>query len=478
MADSAFSIPLKKDDWVEYLAESDFSAMMETVQQIVAIAEDQTSSAEQLRQVIIHDVGLTSQIVKVANSVVFNTSQTPIRTIMQAVLQLGFDEIKNITLSVGVIRAAAHAQDAADVHLLKALGRSFLTAVLVKEFLLEKFPTKQVDEAYIAALLINVGEVCFLADPIAKKTQYFSLLEEGKHIAARAVLHMSFPELSIALLRQWQLQGLLIQVHLKSAKPTPALIAIRLCRQIADHLDEGIDSQKLHRFVESWASIKSVSVKQAKKAIVNGAHQAIARSAAMEMKIIGHYIPTGKVDEVNNTKPELTPEQMEHKVVELMQTFSHMALEPLNINALFELGAKGIFETTGVERVALIIINPRTRLPESRYVYGNENQGWKIDFGSMGDERQNQRILTWVQALKGPRWLRHETDLDGLRIGVFKELIPDGDCLVAPLILAKRLVGFIYADANGEALTEPVFLRFKLLASQISMVMTSAATHG
>ncbi|WP_119394315.1 HDOD domain-containing protein [Salinibius halmophilus] len=476
MTDSALDLPLKREDWVEYLDGSDFSAMMETVQQIIAITEDQNSSAEQLRQVIIHDVGLTSQIVKVANSVIFNASQAPIRTIMQAVLQLGFDEIRNIALSVGVIRTGEQLNSHAQEDLLRTLARSFLTAMLVRKLLSGRLPQARVDEAYIAGLMINVGEVAFLADPICRKTKYFELLPEGKHLAARAVMHMSFPELSIALLKQWQMQGLMLQVHLKTAKPEPALIGVRLCRQIADGLHEGIHSKGLHRFIESWASISGTSVKEAKRAIVKTAQGAVARAAAMDTKLIADYIPLG-VDVQAPVRPVLSPEEMEHRVLELMQEFSQLALEPLNINALFELGAKGIFETTGADRVALIIINPRTRKPESRYVYDYEKTGWNIDFTSMGDAKQNQRLLTWIQALKGPRWLRDETRLDGMRIGVFKELLPEGDCMIAPLVLANRLVGFIYADGKGSELTEPVFLRFKLLASQISMVMTSAATH-
>lgn len=470
------AVPTTRNDWLEYLKESDFPALTQTVQQIIRVTEDSKSSVDQLRQVIIQDPGLTSQVIKVANSVVFNASQKSIRTVFQAILQLGFDEIKNIAFSVGVIHQISAGQTRRNDELLRVLASSFLAATVARCMLVNRLPEQGVDEAYIAALLGNLGEISFLADPICHHTDYFKLLGEGKSVAARAVIKMSFAELSAALLKEWQVGGLILRVHLKTAKPTPALVSVRLARQIADNLAYGIDSKQMIRLVESWASIHRITFAKAQQQIVDVAHQAIARAGAMGMDNLAQFIPTGQQQQ-GKSRRQLTPEQVEHRMVELMQAFGQMSFEPLNISALFELGAKGIYETTGVDRVAMIILNPRSRKPESRYVYGLEETGWKLDFEQLGDSRENQRLITWIQALKGPVWLRHEDNLSGLRIGAFAAILPDGDCLLAPLKLADRLVGFIYADANGDSLTEPVFLRYKLLASQISMAMTAAATH-
>lgn len=74
-----------------------------TITKIVEISGDKSSGAGDLAKVIASDSAISANILKVANSVHFATRDQKIETLRDAIVRIGFEEVKKIALSLGVL---------------------------------------------------------------------------------------------------------------------------------------------------------------------------------------------------------------------------------------------------------------------------------------------------------------------------------------------------------------------------------------
>lgn len=74
-----------------------------TITKIVEISGDKSSGANDLAKVISSDSAISANILKVANSVHFATRDQKIETLKDSIVRIGFEEVKKIALSLGVL---------------------------------------------------------------------------------------------------------------------------------------------------------------------------------------------------------------------------------------------------------------------------------------------------------------------------------------------------------------------------------------
>ena len=112
--------------WVRRINDMEMPALAGVIRELNQLTEDENSDAEQLAQVILKDVSITSQVLRVANSVQYNPTAKPISTISRAAIFIGFTEIKSICLSVAVIDTLLKKNPRN--HLMELIARSFHAA--------------------------------------------------------------------------------------------------------------------------------------------------------------------------------------------------------------------------------------------------------------------------------------------------------------------------------------------------------------
>ena len=115
------------DAWILILSELDLPTLDAVVKEICELSEDDKCRADDLTTIILRDADLTSKVLKIANSVHYNPSLTPIKTVSRAVVQLGFDNLRNITLTTTLINNFLKGKPKS--LLIKSLARSFHAAV-------------------------------------------------------------------------------------------------------------------------------------------------------------------------------------------------------------------------------------------------------------------------------------------------------------------------------------------------------------
>lgn len=126
----------------------------EHAKEIMLRSLDLESSPRDLVRIILKDVGLASQILRVANSATYNRSGRSILSIAHAIVMLGWDRVRNL---VSTVRFIEHfAKRSAGLRELMLL--SVLNAVHSRE-LAAAIGYPRPEEAYLCGLVRNLGEL-------------------------------------------------------------------------------------------------------------------------------------------------------------------------------------------------------------------------------------------------------------------------------------------------------------------------------
>jgi len=115
---------------------------------------DLECSSRDLVRIILKDVGLASQILRVANSATYNRSGRAIMSIAHAVVMLGWDRVRNLVSTVRFIEHFANRS----AGLRELMLLSVLSAVHSRD-LAEEIGYPSPEEAYLCGLFRNLGEV-------------------------------------------------------------------------------------------------------------------------------------------------------------------------------------------------------------------------------------------------------------------------------------------------------------------------------
>jgi hypothetical protein len=115
---------------------------------------DLDGNSIELVRVILKDLGLTSQILRLANSAMYNHSGRPILSVAHAIILLGWDKVRSMVSTVRYIEHFANRSPC----LRELLLLSVLTAVHGRK-VAEAIGYPRPEEAYICGLFRNLGEV-------------------------------------------------------------------------------------------------------------------------------------------------------------------------------------------------------------------------------------------------------------------------------------------------------------------------------
>jgi len=191
-------------------ANPSFPAFIANVQELLSISDNPYKTVNSVSAIILRDLSLTTQILKIVNSIFFQTYQRQVHTVSNAVMVLGFDRLRD--LAVG-LRLFEHFSQSAPLSQVKQLiVLSFLTAIEAQE-LTQDAPNLRAEEVFITALLFNIGE---LIVAYYLPEQYRRILErqekgEGKSEAAQQVLRASMEDLGLATLRDWNMPDSMVK---------------------------------------------------------------------------------------------------------------------------------------------------------------------------------------------------------------------------------------------------------------------------
>lgn len=201
------------------------------VHKIIIVANDVTSSAQHLTDVIQLDPVLTAKVIRMVNSAYFGLPQE-IKSLKQAVVMLGINTIKNVALSSALMGKIALTKGVLDPEEFwkHSIGVAVASKLIAQRLGVDK---KLLEEFFIAGLIHDIGKVLmnnFFPDEMQQIIET-SQSKGGLIIdIEKNVLGLTHEEIGIAIGKKWNFEKNLLYAvgrhHLPVAKGDSAIYSM------------------------------------------------------------------------------------------------------------------------------------------------------------------------------------------------------------------------------------------------------------
>ncbi|MBK9576653.1 MAG: HDOD domain-containing protein [Fibrobacterota bacterium] len=229
--------------WLKRIVDKEMPAFRRTATDIRTAASNPETGSEALGKLILTDPALTARVLRIANTVFYNPSGKPIQTVSRGIVVLGVDAICTICVSLALIEAllGGRRQD----RVMADLGRS-IHAALVARTLAQTMREPLAEEVFIGALLYRVGNLVFWCFSEDEGAALDSALRPGSDGSAteKALLGFSLRQLTQALVEEWKLSNVLIEVFRNRTSTGPAECILLAWRWV-QALDNGWETAQV-----------------------------------------------------------------------------------------------------------------------------------------------------------------------------------------------------------------------------------------
>lgn len=189
---------------------SGFPTLSTTISDINRVVASDSHSAQQLTQVILRDVSLTTKLLQVVNSAIYGQYRGRIRTVSKAVLILGAEAVRNAAMTLMML---GFSKGRPQEKLLQddLIGAYF--AGVVSKALCQRLGMPNSEEAVICTMFQSLGRLLVIFFLYEESRKIRALADAGKseQQAAEEVLGISYRELGIGVAQHWTLPDRLVQ---------------------------------------------------------------------------------------------------------------------------------------------------------------------------------------------------------------------------------------------------------------------------
>ncbi len=471
--------------WIERLNQSELPALASVVTDLQRLTQAEHASVQQLADVLLRDAALTSKVLRVANSSYYNPSQEVIKTISRAIVLIGFDNVRLISLSVSLVDGLL---DRAPRHqLLELLARSFHAAVQARN-LSGYLMSRSEEEVFIAALLCHVGELAFWgcggtqADELAEALAVPGVLADE---AVQQVLGTSFRQLTLGLVKSWSLGELTALAQGATTVQDSRARSVTLGVRISEAALDGWESPRMAALAAEYADLAGISEADALQQILASADEAVQVASTFGASKLCRLIP--------NTDPEqIRLQQMQRQAALLqpdllvlqqaMQDLGQMACAGSDVALILDALLKGLHRGAGLERVMVVVLADKQTRFRARCAVGEGTQSWLESFSLPAEQPELPHIFSYVLRHRQPLWMGVPAsyNLAELVTQPIRQLLGNGMFFVAPLLAGTREIGVIYADSrlSGRALKHEQFVAFQRFAQLAGRCLGALAGRG
>ena len=120
------------NNWIQRISENELPIFKYTVNAINDVVSKDATSTSDLSRIILRDANLTARVLRLANSPTYNITGSTISTVSRAIVYLGFNLVRDVSMSLAIIDALLSGK--AKEHALKLMAESFHAAVQARDF--------------------------------------------------------------------------------------------------------------------------------------------------------------------------------------------------------------------------------------------------------------------------------------------------------------------------------------------------------
>lgn len=225
------------------------------------------TSASELSNAILKDYALTNKLLRLVNSAFYGQFAGTVTTVSRAVVILGFEQVR---MAASALLLFEHMSDNTHIGELKEEAlHSFVSAMVAKD-LAERMGFHSVEEAFICAMVHNLGRYLTLCYFPEEHAQILSLMASkglAEAAAVRSVLGISYDDIGIGVARKWHFPSRIVESirsipEGKTTKPKNDQEMLQLISGFSNSLIEAVGAEEgggktnleevLSRFEESF----------------------------------------------------------------------------------------------------------------------------------------------------------------------------------------------------------------------------------
>ncbi len=469
------ALPATLEGWVALITDQGMPVFHHAVKKIAGITSDRESSAAELAAAVLQDAAMTSRLLRVANSPVYNPTGKPVSTVTRAVVRMGFDTVRSLCLSLAVVEAVA--RGATRDRLAREMARCFHAAVQARAFA-EQRGDGSPEEVFIAALLKSLGRLALwcLGGEAAGE-----LALAGNEDEEKARLGVTARALTLALVREWKLGRLLEHAVLGQSDEDPRVSNVMLAHELAAAVERGWENPALRDLLRRVAENCYLPLREARALVEANAQEAARVAGSFGLGRAGMLIPLPK----RSGQPGIVPEPAgetaaprgQDKVVqlEILREIMSAAEGGCEIHLVLEMVLEGFCRGLGMDRALFALLSTDRRRLQGRHAIGVEaeafRQGFRFEISPL-DAHLYQHVIVSGE----PLWYRPGEDarLDALATPEVLGITDGQPFFAAPIRIGNRTIGLFHADRapSGRALDADLFDAFCLFGQTANLCLT------
>ena len=453
--------------WMRTLADQEMPTLNAVVRDICELSEDDECRTDDLTKIILRDANLTSKVLKIANSIHYNRSFMPIKTVSRGIVQLGFDNLKNITLASSLIDSFLKGKPKA--LLIESLAKSFHAAVQARA-LVPYLNGEHKEQVFIAALLRNIGELALLSTGRGAAEQFVTernLHPENEAAISRELLGVDINQINRGLIKEWALGDLVRESCEDNVRPTTMACAVNVGNDLSKYIHKGFNSPEMEKIYQQMAALCNITPAAAKAQVVQMAEEAAVIAKSYGVEVLLQALPdTQFAEDTTTQKPHVrTGYEFQQYINQIHKTM----FDGGDISKIMQLSVVALFEGSGIPRVTISMLDYKAKSLDIRYVAGKGTSLWRQTVRIELDKLHKGELLHEFLRVQQAVWYQ---PAEGLKpLGALGVLAAKGDVMLAPLKIDKRLVAILYADGVEHKLMPRQFEDFQLIANQLNLIL-------
>ncbi|NOR69821.1 MAG: HDOD domain-containing protein [Methylomarinum sp.] len=440
--------PQSLSEWTRVLCEQEMPIFSNTAQSIHSTLEDKKKGAMDLASIILQDPNLTGKLLTVSNSVYYNPSNQKMNTVSRAIVILGSNVIRELTLACSFFESILSPENKQRAN--EEIAFAIHAAVQAKQIAIAcKDPSPE--EIFIAALLNNIGNIafwCFGGKPCKYITE---LVQSGNFTLREAenkVLGFDLIELSKGISKSWKLGGLIENAISPPPSPSPRIQSILLGKEVTHAINIGWNSKEMKSCLKKIELLTGKSQVKIKPTLKNNTELAIQIACKFGAHDASQFIaPETPHSESSLTQTD-TPPNIDYKQIQfnILQDITNHISGKINLNTLFEMTVEGIHRGIAMDRTlfCLFSANQKTLLEKLAIGWFKEPNTPKIKF-EVSDFPPNL-FFKALQSSNGI-WAKPSTD-EGFYTPHVVNSIGKTECFLIPIHADNKPIGSIYCDRS------------------------------
>ncbi len=480
-------------------------ALGTTVARVAQMAADDDRGVNDLAQIIVSDLALSTRILRLSNTIGYRSaSSPPVTTISRAISMLGFDTVRTAALGMLLVDAldanrAGSVRAELEVSLCASLvGRNMVAHLAASAGESGRATGLHSEEASVVALLKNIGPLLLATHEVETHRDIAAIFAKGRYNldeAALAVLGCGYQALSQGVAQAWKLSAPLVAAlaplapgvlkpaasraeltaqlasfgidcaHLAArgerdpASPLEAALLARYGGALpvdADMLGPLLDSVK----AEMAELLKCMRLRPVAPSGSSGLPQALLDAALGASEAQQPFHPSGK------------PTNARERLLAGVQDLTQMrAVGKSKINELMMAMLETIYSGLGFNFATVCLKDPKTNQYRARAAFGAEQERTQKGFVFPADGGRDVFFYAMQNNIDLVIADAREPKIAALVPPWHAALLPDTrSFVVLPVVVGKVQLGFFYADRvqlapEGIAADESALI--KALKSQI-----------